>query len=78
MPPEAEKQFEAYQHRALDYLNAHARVALRDSYAHLVLLEIGTALHWSGKQLDAVAQEDLARNLDDLGIYFARMEALLP
>lgn len=78
MPPEAEKQFEAYQQRALDYLNAHAGVALRDSYAHVVLLEIGTALHWSGKQLDAVAQEGLARNLDDLGICFARMQALLP
>lgn len=76
--PEAWKQFAAYQHRASDYLQAHATTAFTDSYADVVLLKIGRALELNGALLDTVLQQGLARNPDDLDLYIERMLPLLP
>lgn len=78
VPPEAWKDFHAYQRRAAEYLSAHADVALTDSYAHVVLLEIGRGLGWSNKQMVAIADEGLKRNPDDLELYFHALFSLLP
>lgn len=76
--PESWKQFDAYQRQASDYLQAHAAVAFTDSYAAVVLLRIGRALQLNGALLDAVLQQGLARNPDDIDLYIDRMLPLLP
>ena len=78
VPPEAWKDFEAYLKRAVDYLAKHADVALQDSYAHVLLLNIGRALSWNPRQLGAIAKEGLRMNPEDTAIYFAMADALLP
>jgi hypothetical protein len=78
VPPEAWKDFRAYLRRAADYLKDHADVALTDSYAHRVLLQIGRGLSWDDAQMAAIAREGLARNPDDLVLYFDMMGNLLP
>jgi len=78
VPPEAWKDFHAYLRRAADYLKAHADVALTDSYAHEVLLEIGKGLDWSSEQMLAVAKDGLKRNPDDTGLYFDVLQSVLP
>jgi hypothetical protein len=76
--PEAMNEFVARMQQALDYFKAHADVELTDSYAHEELLEIGRALIWSRAQLQAVANDGLARNPDDTDIYFEMSFNLLP
>jgi hypothetical protein len=76
--PDGWKQFEAYQRRAVAYLQAHADVAFTDSYAHLELLQIGRALQLNGTLLDTVLEQGLARNPDDIDVYVQRMITLLP
>jgi hypothetical protein len=44
VPPQAWADFRAYLQRAVQYLNAHADVALSDSSAHELLLTIGMGL----------------------------------
>jgi len=78
VPPEAWKDFHAYLKRAVDYLARHADVALQDSSAHVLLLQIGRGLSWERRQLAAIAQEGLQRNPGDTDIYFAMEDALLP
>lgn len=78
VPPEAWKQFAAYQQRAIDYLQAHAAVAFTDSYADVELLTIGRALQLNDELLDAVLQQGVARNPEDVDLYVARMISLLP
>lgn len=76
--PDGWKQFQAYQQRAVNYLQAHAGVAFTDSYAHLELLQIGRALQLNGTLLDTVLEQGLARNPDDIDLYVQRMITLLP
>lgn len=76
--PEAMKEFVAHMQLALDYFKAHADTELADSYAHEELLRIGTALDWSKKQMQAIADDGLKRNPDDTDIYFQMEFNLLP
>ena len=78
VPPEAWKDFHAYLKRAVDYLAKHADVALQDSSAHHLLLQIGRALSWDQRQMAAIAHEGLQLNPDDTSIYFSVAAALLP
>lgn len=78
VPPEAWKDFHDYLRRAVSYLEAHADVALADSGAHRLLLKIGRGLDWNIAQLDAIRREGLKRNPDDIDLYFAMVEGLLP
>lgn len=78
VPEQAWKDFYAYLWRAATYLKDHADVALTDSYAHIVLLRIGRGLGWEEKQMAAIANEGLARNPDDIELYFAVSGHLLP
>jgi hypothetical protein len=78
VPPQAWKDFHAYQRRAVDYLNAHAEVALTDSYAHDTLLLLGRGLGWDATQLQAIMQDGLKRNPEDIDLYFSMLTALLP
>lgn len=78
VPPEALKEFHTYLMRAVKYLGIHAEVALTDSYTHLVLLKIGTALSWDEKQMAAILEEGLKRNPDDISLYFEALVSLLP
>jgi hypothetical protein len=78
VPPEAWKEFHAYLKRAADHLKDHADVALKDSYAHLVLLEIGRGLGWSNEQMVAIADDGLKLDPEDLDLYFKVMESMLP
>lgn len=78
VPPQAWKDFNIYLRRAAEYLQAHADVALTDSYAHSTLLTIGRGLGWDAKQLRAIAQDGLKRNQEDIDLYFDVMTTLLP
>jgi hypothetical protein len=78
VPPEAMREFEKYLQQALDYLKAHADVALTDSYAHVQLLEIGMAMSWNKAQMLAIVDDGLKRNPDDSGLYFQMETRLLP
>jgi len=78
VPPEAWKDFHAYLRRAAEYLHAHADVALADSYAHHVLIEIGRGLAWKPEQLIAIADDGLKRNPEDTELLFAVTFSLLP
>jgi hypothetical protein len=78
VPPEAWSDFIAYLRRAVEYLQAHADVALTDSYAHATLLTIGMGLGWDAKQLQAIAQDGLKRNPQDIDLYFDTLTTLLP
>ena len=78
VPPDAWKVFHDYLRRAVGYLEAHADVALTDSGAHRLLLKIGRGLGWTVPQLDAIRREGLKRNPDDINLYFAMLEGLLP
>lgn len=78
VPPEAWKEFHAYLRRAVDYLHAHADVALTDSYAHSVLLQAGRGLGWNSEQMAAIANDGLRRNPDDIELYFDVLASLLP
>jgi hypothetical protein len=76
--PQAMEQFEAYLRRAVAYLEAHADVAMTDSSAHVLLLEIGRGLGWDRKQLDAISQAGLKLAPYDLELYFDMLTSLLP
>jgi hypothetical protein len=78
VPPDAWKDYDAYLTQALDYLKAHADVALTDSSAHLLLLEIGLGKSWDRAQLVAIANDGLRRNPNDLTLYFQTELSLLP
>lgn len=78
VPEDALRQFVAYHKRAIAYLGAHADVAFRDSYAHMSLLEIGKDLGFDDKQMTAIAREGLARNPEDVAIYYAMATSLFP
>lgn len=78
VPKEAMKEFHTYLKRAFDYLKAHADVALKDSYAHAQLIEIGMNLEWSKAQLGDIFQDGLKRNPDDVDLYSEMAFALLP
>jgi len=78
VPPEAWKFYHEYLRQAAEYLKDHADVALTDSYAHYVLLEIGRGLGWSGAQMAAIADDGLKRNPDDVSLHFAVVGRLLP
>ena len=78
VPPESWKEFHAYLRRAVEYLNAHADVALTDSYAHHQLLQIGRGLGWTRAQTAAIAKDGLTRNPDDILLYFELLKGLLP
>lgn len=76
--PEAMKEFERYLRSAMDYLKDHADVALRDSYAHLTLLDIGKAYGFSQKQMEAIAENGLKLSPRDAILYFSVVGRLLP
>jgi hypothetical protein len=78
VPPEAWKDFEAYLHRATQYLLDHADVALSDSYGHVVLLNISRGMGWDSKQIWDVINDGLKRNPDDVTLYFNALTGLLP
>jgi len=78
VPPQAWKDFHAYLRRAAEYLNAHADVALTDSYAHAVLIQVAKGMEVSREQMKAIANDGLKRNPEDFGLYFAVQETLLP
>lgn len=78
VPPQAWKDFHAYLRRAADYLKAHADVVLTDSYAHDVLLQVGTGLDWTSEQMLVVARDGLKRNPDDTDLYFEVLNSMLP
>jgi hypothetical protein len=78
VPPEAWKDFGEYLRRAADYFRSHADVALTDSYAHLVLLQIGRGLGWAPEQMAAIADDGAKRNPDDLDLYFQTMGTMTP
>jgi len=78
VPPAAWQDFHAYLRRAAEYLHAHADVALTDSYAHHVLIQIGRGLAWKPEQLIAIADDGLKRNPEDTELIFAVAFSLLP
>ena len=78
VPPQAWKDFESYLRSAVKYLNDHGEVALRDSYAHVTLLDIVRGLGFSQKQRDVIVQDGLKRNPRDLNLYAVASLALLP
>lgn len=78
VPPDAWKQFYAYLRRAVTYLKDNADVALTDSYAHLLLLQIGRGMNWEDEQMIAIAQEGLMRNPRDLALYYDTSGSLIP
>jgi len=78
VPPEAWKDFRNYLERAAKYLEGHADVALTDSSAHVLLMQIGNGLDWDVRQLDAIQRDGLKRNPDDVTLYFAMVTPLLP
>ena len=78
VPPQAWADFRKYLQRAVEYLQAHADVALTDSSAHALLLRIGTGLEWDNDTLKTIQQEGLKRNPDDVMLYFGMLTPLLP
>lgn len=78
VPEAARKEFVAYLTRAANYLRQHADVALTDSYAHKILIDIGKSLGWKPEQLRAVAEAGLKRNPYDLDLYFDLVGTLVP
>jgi hypothetical protein len=78
VPPEAWADFRTYLQRAVDYLKAHADVALTDSSAHALLIRIGTGLGWDNDTLRVIQQDGLKRNPDDVMLYFGMLTPLLP
>jgi hypothetical protein len=78
VPPEAWADFRNYLQRAAQYLQDHADVAMTDSSAHIVLLEIGNDLGWDIETLKTIQQEGLKRNPDDITLYLSLLRPLLP
>lgn len=78
VPPEAWADFRNYMQRAAKYLQDHADVALTDSSAYDLLLDIGNALDWDIETLKAIQQEGLKRNPNDIELYFDMLDPLLP
>jgi hypothetical protein len=78
VPAQAMRDFIAYQQRAVKYLQLHADVALNDSYAHYTLIAIGKTLNWDRKALQAIAQQGLAVNPQDIDIPVEIVASLLP
>jgi len=78
VPPEAWADFRKYLQRAAKYLQDHADVALADSSAHDLLLDIGNGLGWDIGTLRTIQQEGLKRNPNDVMLYFDMLNPLLP
>lgn len=78
VPPEAWKDYHAYLKRAVEYLSRHADVALQDSSAHVLLLQIGKGLGWDRGQMAAIMEEGLRRNPEDIDLYAGMANTLLP
>jgi hypothetical protein len=78
VPPLAWKDFNADLVRAATHLKDHADVALTDSYAHVTLLRIGKGLGWEPAQLQAIAQDGIKRNPQDISLYFEVVGTLVP
>ena len=70
--------YRRYLNEAAAYLKDHAEVALADSYAHYVLIRIGTGLGWTPAQLEVIAQQGLQRNPEDGALPLAMVDRLLP
>lgn len=78
VPPEAWADFHNGLQRAARYLQDHADVALTDSSAYDLLLDIGNGLDWDIETLKAIQQEGLKRNPNDIELYFDMLNPLLP
>lgn len=78
VPPEAWEFYHGYLRQAATYLREHADVALTDSYAHFVLIQVGKGLSWDKAQLMAIAEDGLKRNPEDIVLHQAMVESLLP
>ena len=78
VPPEAWKFHHDYLQQAAAYLRDHADVALTDSYSHYVLIQIGKGLSWDNEQLEAIAEDGLKRNPEDVVLHQAMVDSLLP
>ena len=78
VPPEAWADFHNGLQRATKYLQDHADVALTDSSAYDLLLDIGNGLDWDIATLKAIQQEGLKRNPNDIDLYFDMLNPLLP
>lgn len=78
VPPLAWKDFRNYLERAVEYLNAHADVAMSDSSAHLLLLTIGNALGWDDAKMHTLLRDGLQRNPQDVELYFDMATHMLP
>ena len=78
VPPEAWADFRDYLQRAAKYLQDHADVALTDSSAYDLMLDIGNTLDWDIETLRAIQQEGVKRNPNDIELYFDMLNPLLP
>lgn len=78
VPEQAMRDFQKWLTRAVVYLKDHGDVAFKDSYAHLTLLEIGRALGWDRKQMQAIAAQGLEVNPQDTDIYYEIAFGLVP
>ena len=78
VPPLAWKDFNEYLERAVEYLHAHADVAMSDSSAHLLLLTIGNALGWDDAKMRMLLRDGLNRNPQDVMLYFDMTTHMLP
>jgi len=78
VPPEAWAYYRRYVDQALAYLKQHIDLVSTDSSGHLLLLEIGRSLSWGQAQIEAIAEAGIARNPDDIELYFMVSFGLLP
>lgn len=78
VPPEAWAYYRRYVDRAFAYVKQHVDLISTDSSGHLVLLQIGRGLSWDQAQMEAIADAGIARNPDDIDLYFTVTLGLLP
>lgn len=78
VPPEAWAYYQRYVDQAFAYVKQHMDLVSTDSSGHLVLLEIGRGLSWDQARMEAIAEAGIARNPDDIQLYFMVALGLVP
>jgi hypothetical protein len=77
VPPAAASDFRKYLQRAARYLQDRGDVALTDSSAQLLLLNVGNDLDWGLETLVTIQRNGLKQNPDDLQLYVDMVIPLL-
>lgn len=78
IPPAALADFRKYTLLAVQYLQDHAQVVFKDTYAHVTLMELGRALDWPTDKILAISEHGLSVDPDDDKLYFEAEQHYLP